>query len=94
MIGDYHPMGEYNEYSPIGDYNDYDPMGVSLQFINEDTKEKKPVSEKPIKVRVSDRWRVVHDGKPYTKGDTLTVPEHLAEEWERSRWVERVTTGK
>ena len=56
-----------------------------------DTKEKKPVSDKPTKVRVSDRWQVIHDGKPYTKGDTLTVPEHLAEEWDRSRWVERVT---
>ena len=49
------------------------------------------MSEKQIKVRVSDRWRVVHDGKAYTKGDTLTVPENVAQEWERSGWVERVT---
>jgi hypothetical protein len=61
----------------------YDPMGERLLFTDKDTKEK-PVSEKPTKVRVSDR--VVHEGKPYTKGDTLTVPEHVAEEWERSRW--------
>jgi hypothetical protein len=47
--------------------------------------------EKQIKVRVSDRWRVVHDGKPYVKGDVLTVPESVAQEWERSRWVERAT---
>lgn len=47
--------------------------------------------EKTINVRVSDRWRVVHDGKAYAKGETLTVPEHLAQEWEQSRWVERVT---
>ena len=30
--------------------------------------------EKTAKVSVSDRWRVVHDGKAHTKGDTLTVP--------------------
>jgi hypothetical protein len=50
------------------------------------TEDKMP--EKTVKVRVSDRWRVVHDGKAYVKGDTLTVPENVAEEWERSRWVE------
>ncbi len=50
------------------------------------------VSETQIKVRVSDRWRVVHDGKPYVKGDELTVPENVTEEWERSRWVERVSS--
>jgi hypothetical protein len=47
--------------------------------------------EKQIKVRVSDRWRVVHDGNAYHKGDTLTVPEATAKQWEQSRWVERVT---
>jgi hypothetical protein len=51
---------------------------------------KNTMSEKQIKVRVSDRWRVVHDGKPYVKGDTLTVSEGVAQEWEESRWVERV----
>jgi hypothetical protein len=54
-------------------------------------KEKKPMSVKPVKVRVIDRWRVVHDGKPYFKGDEVTVPEHLAQEWEQSNWVERVS---
>ena len=49
-------------------------------------------SNNPVKVRVSDRWRVVYDGNAYLKGDTLTVPEHVAQEWEQSRWVERVTT--
>jgi hypothetical protein len=71
--------------------DEYAPMGDELQFI---TKEKKPVSDKPIKVRVSDRWSIVHEGKRYIAGETVTVPEHLAEDWERSRWVERVTTGK
>jgi hypothetical protein len=47
--------------------------------------------EKPVRVRVSDRWRVVHDGKPYHTGDTLSVPENVAQEWERSGYVERVT---
>lgn len=49
------------------------------------------MTEKTVKVRVSDRWRVVHDGKPHTKGDTLSVPESVAQDWERNRWVERVT---
>jgi hypothetical protein len=47
--------------------------------------------EKKVKVRVSDRWRVFHDGESYVKGDTLTVPENVAQEWERSGYVERVT---
>jgi hypothetical protein len=48
--------------------------------------------EKTVKVRVSDRWRVVNpdDGKAHTKGDELSVPENVAEEWEKSGWVERV----
>lgn len=49
------------------------------------------MSDKQVKVKVIDRWRVVHDGKPYLKGDTLTVPESVAQEWERSGYVERVT---
>jgi hypothetical protein len=47
-----------------------------------------------VKVKVSDRWTVAHDGKRYTEGDPLTVPEDVAAEWERSRWVERVTPEK
>jgi hypothetical protein len=49
------------------------------------------MSDKQVKVRVSGRWRVVHDGKPYVKGETVTVPESVAQEWERSGYVERVT---
>lgn len=47
--------------------------------------------EKHIRVKVIDRWRVVHDGKAYTKGDQVSVPEKVADEWERNRWVERAT---
>lgn len=47
-----------------------------------------------VKVKVVDRWRVVYDGKPYTKGDTLSVPENHADEWESLGYVERVTTAK
>jgi hypothetical protein len=49
--------------------------------------------EKTVKVKVIDRWRVVDPdtGEAHTKGDTLSVPENVAEEWERSGWVERVT---
>ena len=47
---------------------------------------------KTIKVRVSDRWSVVHDDKRYVLDDELSVPEHVADEWERNRWVERVSS--
>ena len=49
------------------------------------------MSDKQVKVRVSDRWRVVHDDKAYVKGETVTVPESVAQEWERSGYVERIT---
>jgi hypothetical protein len=49
------------------------------------------MSDKQVKVKVIDRWSVVHDDKRYVKGQTVTVPEAVAAEWERSRWVERVT---
>lgn len=50
-----------------------------------------PTPEKQLKVKVIDGWSVVHDDQRYVKGDTVKVPEALAQEWERSRWVERVT---
>jgi hypothetical protein len=49
------------------------------------------MSEKTVKVKVIDRWRVGHDDKAHHKGDTLTVPEKIAQEWEHSGYVERVT---
>ena len=49
------------------------------------------VSDKQVKVKVSDRWSVVHDGTRHVKGDTITVPEALADEWLRNHWVERVS---
>jgi hypothetical protein len=50
------------------------------------------MTEKTVKVKVSDRWRVVdpETGEAHTKGDTLSVPEATAEEWVRSGWVEKV----
>ena len=52
------------------------------------------MAEKTIKVKVQAPFRVVHEGNAFTDGDTLTVPENVAQEWERSRWVERVTSSK
>jgi hypothetical protein len=52
------------------------------------------MTDKQIKIRVSDRWSVAHDGKRYVQGDTLTVPEATAKEWEQSGWVERVGASK
>jgi hypothetical protein len=54
--------------------------------------ENENMTEKQVKIRVSERWRVVHDGKPYIKGDEITVPENVAVEREESRWVERVSS--
>jgi hypothetical protein len=48
------------------------------------------MTEKTVKVKVTDRFSVAHDGKRYTKGDTVSAPENVADEWERNRWVERV----
>jgi len=39
-----------------------------------------PAPEKLVKVKVVDRWSVVHDDQRYVKGDTLTVPESVAQE--------------
>lgn len=47
--------------------------------------------EKTVKVRAKAPFRVVYQGNPQSDGDTFTVPEKVAQEWERSRWVERVT---
>jgi hypothetical protein len=55
--------------------------------------EDKAMPEKTVKVKVVDRWSVAHDGKRYVKGQTLTVPEATAKEWEQSGWVERVASG-
>jgi hypothetical protein len=50
------------------------------------------MTDKTVKVKVSGRFSVAHEGKRYTEGDTATVPEDVAKEWERAGWVERVTT--
>src|SRR5262249_61977333 len=31
--------------------------------------------------------------EPYSDGDAVTVPESIAAHWERSRWIERVTSN-
>lgn len=49
------------------------------------------MSEKQVKVKVVDCWRVVFDGTVGLKGDALTVPESVADEGERCGYVERVT---
>jgi hypothetical protein len=36
--------------------------------------EEQSMPEKQIKVRVSDRWRVVHDDKAYVKGERSPFP--------------------
>jgi hypothetical protein len=41
------------------------------------------MSERNAKVRVKSAFRVVHDGKAYTDGDEVTVPETTAALWDR-----------
>ena len=69
---------------------------IKRTSVNAILDEEQLMAEKQIKVRVIDRWRVVHpdDGTAHVKGDELTVPESIAQEWERSGYVERVTTQK
>lgn len=50
-------------------------------------------SDKQVKVKVSGRWSVAHEGKRYAEGDTVTVHESVADEWVRNGWVDRVTTA-
>lgn len=70
------------------------PVRIIKQGDPKVIRDKKPVNEKHVKVKVSDRWAVVHDGERYVKGDTVTVPESVAENWELNHWVERVSTIK
>ena len=48
------------------------------------------VTENPVKVRVLGKHRVLHEGKPYVRGDEVSVPEATAAKWERSRWIDQV----
>jgi hypothetical protein len=52
------------------------------------------MTEKTVKVKVLAPFRVVHDATAYTDGDEVTVPEHVAQEWQRSGYVERITATK
>jgi hypothetical protein len=54
-------------------------------------KDKPANPDKPVKVKVSNIWSVVHEGQRYVQGDTVTVPESLADEWIRNHWVKAVT---
>jgi hypothetical protein len=49
------------------------------------------MTTKTIKVKVQAPFRVVHEASAFHEGDTLSVPEHVAAEWEQSGWIERVS---
>ena len=51
------------------------------------------MSESTVKVRVLNPYRVVHEGKSYSDGDEVTVPESIGAQWERSHWIKRVTSN-
>jgi hypothetical protein len=52
--------------------------------------------EKSAKVRVLAPFRVVHPDthEAHSDGAEVTVPQHVADEWLRSRWVEPVSKEK
>lgn len=50
------------------------------------------MADKQVKVKVHDKWSVVHEGQRYVQGDTVEVPQSLADEWIRNHWVEPVTS--
>jgi hypothetical protein len=48
-----------------------------------------------IKVRVETPFRVIHDGKAYVGGQTLTVPDDAEHtRWIESGWVTKVKSTK
>jgi hypothetical protein len=54
----------------------------------------KDAAKAPVKVRVCDRYRVVHEGKAFIGGETLCVPAETADRWLKFRFVEKVSRGK
>jgi hypothetical protein len=51
------------------------------------------MTDKQVKIKVTGRHSVAFDGKRYVDGDSATVPEAVAAEWEREGWAERVSTS-
>jgi hypothetical protein len=47
-------------------------------------REAETASPRTIKVRVNNPYRVIHEGKPFSGGRTLTVPDDV----EHSRWID------
>ncbi len=48
------------------------------------------MADKNVKVRVLGNYRVVDVDKGYAGGEEVSVPEHVAQQWERRGWFERV----
>jgi hypothetical protein len=51
------------------------------------------MADKKVTVRVLGNYRVVDGDKGYAGGEQVSVPEHVAQRWERRGWVERVTSS-
>ncbi len=51
------------------------------------------MTEKQVKIRTIDRRQAVppDDGTGHVKYDVVIVPENVAQQWERSGYIERVT---
>lgn len=49
---------------------------------------------KTAKVKVKGKYRVVHEGRPYVGGDELVVPQDVADQWIKARFVEPASKEK
>jgi hypothetical protein len=50
-----------------------------------------PKAPPKVKVTVREPFRLVHETKAYTAGDTFSVDPVTAARWEQAGWVERVS---
>jgi hypothetical protein len=49
-------------------------------------------AQKTAKVKVKAKYRVVHKGRPYTGGEELVIPQDVADQWLKARFVENVAS--
>jgi hypothetical protein len=52
----------------------------------------KPPEIPTSKVTVQEPFRIVHEAKAYTAGDSFTVDDVTAARWEKAGWVKRAKT--
>jgi hypothetical protein len=51
-----------------------------------------PKAPPKVKVTVQEPFRIVHETKAYTAGQTFSVDTVTAARWEQAGWIERVSS--